>query len=164
MQVMKRRRMAQVCARQSFARALGVLRRVGYHGQPRALRARGFLVAAMKAVGDGEESFVLFVGSKQSGKSSLVSQFLNPSKEVWLRLATPLPPRGHSLHAPSMFAGNAEAHCRFGVHVRPQEQHSYKRKRHRAHLGAWYACRLGPAVPVQSLIGTCIVLQVVACC
>lgn len=40
------------------------------------------LHAATKAVGDGEESFVLFVGSKQSGKTTLVTQFLNPAKEV----------------------------------------------------------------------------------
>ncbi len=32
--------------------------------------------------GGGTDSFVLFAGSKQSGKSSLVTQFLNPSKEV----------------------------------------------------------------------------------
>lgn len=82
---------------QSHLRPLGVLRRVGYHGLPRALAARHFFVAAMKAVGDGEESFVLFVGSKQSGKSSLVSQFLNPSKEVRAlgAASAPLPTRGH---------------------------------------------------------------------
>jgi polynucleotide 5'-kinase involved in rRNA processing len=37
---------------------------------------------AAKAQGDGEESFVLFFGSKQSGKTTLVTQFLNPTKEV----------------------------------------------------------------------------------
>lgn len=80
---------------------------------------------------------MLFVGPKRSGKSTLISQFLNPNRGQCLKTTV-------CAGVTNGLRVNSTTNCSVGVHLWTSKQYNYIVKRYRSHLGTrrWNsACR-----------------------